>query len=188
MRCALFPFARTVIKTAFEDAAAFVGMAADEQIVEHGHALEERYVLEGACQSAAGALVGLQTRDVLARKDDLSLLRAVHAADGIEQAGLARTVGADDGVDGALLDLEAHVLNGGDAAEAQRHVTDLQLSGAHRLLPLPLVIDFSGSCGNCPGRNQFHLAAHVQQLAQRLGDAILQTILSSAGIELYHVT
>src|SRR5439155_13639108 len=52
--------------------------------------------------------------------------RPVHAADAVDQAGLARAVGSDDGDQLARANLHAHVLQRVDAAEPQGNVRDLE--------------------------------------------------------------
>jgi hypothetical protein len=52
--------------------------------------------------------------DVLALEQDLSLTHLAQARDRLERGGLARTVGADEGRDGTLLDTEGDVADGLD--------------------------------------------------------------------------
>jgi hypothetical protein len=71
-------------------------VAAQLDVVEHGHAAEQGHVLEDARQAQGGALVRTLRRDVGALEQNESLLRPVEVGDGVEQAGLAGTVGTDD--------------------------------------------------------------------------------------------
>src|SRR5207249_11029451 len=74
---------------------------------------------------------GTEAGDVLSVEDDAALLRMVDAADAVQQAGLAGAGRADDGAQGRLLHREAHVLQGGDAAEAQHEVRNVEEGGRH---------------------------------------------------------
>ena len=118
---------------------------ADLHVVEHGHALEQRDVLEGARDPELGALVRLAA-PVMSRavEADAAARGRVDAADAVEDAGLARAVGADDGEELAALDLEAHPGEGGDAAEAQVQVVQSEKSHA---LVHPLVTEIEAGSG-----------------------------------------
>src|SRR5215510_1791235 len=61
-------------------------------------------------------------------EDDRPALRTNHPADAVEHAGFTRPVRADDRVDLSRFDLEAHPVQGGDAAKLQQDVVDHQLS------------------------------------------------------------
>ena len=55
---------------------------------------------------------------------EVALGRVVDAGDQVEDRGLARPVGPDDGEDLALLDLEAHAVHGPDAPEVHHELVD----------------------------------------------------------------
>src|SRR5215470_6478772 len=95
-------------------------------VVEHAHALEEGHVLEGARDAEAGHVEGLELGTVASLEDNAALLRMVEAADDVEERGLARPVGADDGHDLAMMDVHAHVAQGLHGAEAHRDALDAQ--------------------------------------------------------------
>ena len=118
----LFPRGPPVVEAAGEHAGFQMDVAADLHVVEHGHAAEERDVLEGARDPQLGALVRPQARDVAAGEHDAAAGGRVDPADAIEDAGLAGAVRADDGEERAGLDGEAHPGQGGHAAEAQVQV------------------------------------------------------------------
>src|SRR5262245_1138003 len=101
-----------------EDVAAHLQQPARHDVVEHGHALEQRHVLEGARDAELRYLRRLEPRAVGAGEADVSLGGLVEAADHVEQRGLAGAVGPDDGEDLAALDLQAHVLERQQRAEA----------------------------------------------------------------------
>src|SRR6185369_9143873 len=111
-------------------------------VVEHAHALEERHVLEGARHPEGRHVVGPELRPVTALEEDLAFVGLVEAADHVEEGGLARAVGADDGHDLPAADLEAHPLEGLHRAEAHADPVDLEewggrriRSGSHRVVP-----------------------------------------------------
>jgi len=103
-----------------------VHVAADQEVVEDGHAAEQGDVLERPRDAAPRPRGGAEAGDVLAVEGDAALLGAVDAADAVQQAGLAGAVRADDGAQGAGIDGEADVLEGGDSAEAQDEVGDVE--------------------------------------------------------------
>ena len=128
-----------VVETARQHAGAQMHVAADLHVVEHAHAAEERDVLEGAGDPELGPLVR-SAAPLMSRpsNEDPPAGGRVDPADAVEDAGLARAVGADDGEELAALDLEAHPGQGGHAAEAQVQV--LQSEKSHTLVH-PLVIE-----------------------------------------------
>jgi hypothetical protein len=79
--------------------------------------LEELDVLEGARDAPAGDLMRRHPRDVLAGEGQAARGRIVDPRDQVEDGGLARTVGADDGEDLTRLHVEAHAVQRPDAAE-----------------------------------------------------------------------
>ncbi|MDT4866654.1 hypothetical protein FQZ97_1015200 [compost metagenome] len=97
-----------------------VRMAAELDVVEHGHAAEQRDVLEAARQAQRGAFRRGQARDVLALEQHAALRGLVEAGDRVEQRCLARAVGADHRGDRAGRHAETHVGQRLDAAERER--------------------------------------------------------------------
>src|SRR5256886_8326651 len=91
----------------------------------HAHALEERDVLEGARHPELGHVGRRQPRAVAALEEDAALVGMVEAADDVEQRGLARAVGPDDGEDLPALDVQAHAAQREQSAEA--HADPLHL-------------------------------------------------------------
>ncbi len=93
-----------------QEAALHLQRAAGHDVVERAHALEQRDVLEGARDAAAG---GLDSGRIWARRLPLkvmrALLRVVEAVDDVEHRGLAGAVRTDDGAHLALPDVERHV-------------------------------------------------------------------------------
>jgi hypothetical protein len=103
-----------------------MGVAPQQQVLQHGGVLEQLDVLEGAGDAAAGDLVGGHPRDVLVAKGQPSGARVVDAAHEVEDGRLASPVGADDGEDLARLDLEGHAVQGPDAPEVDGEAVGLE--------------------------------------------------------------
>src|SRR5262249_60673349 len=89
-----------------EDPGALLQRAPRHDVVERGHALEQRDVLEGARDAAQRRLVGPHRRTRLTLERDAALLRVIEAVDDVEHRGLARAVRADDGADLAFAGIE----------------------------------------------------------------------------------
>jgi hypothetical protein len=111
---------------------AHVNVPAQHQVVQHAHVLEQLDVLEGSCHPPAGDAARPRAGELVPRlrvlvEDDVPLLRAVQAADAVQQAGLAGTVGTDHGMDRALPDRHPDTRQRPDAAEAQVHRLGLEL-------------------------------------------------------------
>ncbi len=101
-------------------AGAHVQVPTEHEVVDRGLGAEQLDVLERAGDPAAGDPVGRPARDDLPVEPDRPRGRPVDPADAVERGGLARPVGADDREDRPALDLEAHVVERGEAAEAHR--------------------------------------------------------------------
>jgi hypothetical protein len=77
-----------------------VDVAGGHQVVECAQAGVEGDVLEGAGQPQGGDGVGRRLGQVgVALEEDAPFLRPIEAANAVEDGGLARAVGADDGAD-----------------------------------------------------------------------------------------
>ena len=96
------------------------------QVVEGGHAAEQGDVLERAADALERRLVRAHVAAALALVGDRAFLGPVEAVDDVEHRRLAGAVGADDGADLALQDVEADVGERRDTAEAQSDAVDLQ--------------------------------------------------------------
>ena len=72
-------------------------VAAELDVVQDRHPVEEFHFLKGAGDSLGSDHVRFQRQDVLPLEKDLSLLGAVMGVDAVEQAGLAGAIGPDDG-------------------------------------------------------------------------------------------
>jgi hypothetical protein len=108
---------------------------ADQDVVDDGLVLEDREVLEGAGDAEAREGVRRQSREILPVKKDLAAGWPEHRADQVEQRGLAGAVRSDQAADLARFDLEAHVLDRGQTAEAFGDADDIEKSShdSHRL-------------------------------------------------------
>ena len=102
------------------------------QIFQHGHAAEQPDVLEGAGDAGLGVdVVVVETLEPVAwslRMIELhrSLGRLVEAGDAVEHGGLAGAVRPDQRGDVLAPDIEGHVVDGGEPAEAHGEVLDLE--------------------------------------------------------------
>jgi hypothetical protein len=68
-----------------EEAAAHLQRPARHDVVERGHALEQRHVLKGAGDTAERRLIGPHGRSRPALESDAALLRVIEAVDDVEQ-------------------------------------------------------------------------------------------------------
>src|SRR5215468_6238036 len=103
-----------------------VYVAAEQEIVEDGHAPEEGDVLEGAGDAELGDLAGGQVGDVAALADDPAGVGVVEAADHVEDGRLAGAVGPDDREDFALLGLQGNPGDRLDTAKRLGCLADFQ--------------------------------------------------------------
>ena len=106
-----------------------------KQVVEHGGRLHQADLLEGTTHAKRRTLVGTEVRHVVALEHDATRLRPVEAGDAVEAGGLARAVWPDEADDLELLNLEADVEQGLQAAETDRQFVGLK--DGHRRPPLP---------------------------------------------------
>src|SRR5207248_8837813 len=84
-------------------------------------------VLECAREAEARALVGFASGDILMAKADAAR-PAIDAVDAVEHAGLAGPVRPDKGEQLARRHGKRHVVENGEAAEAQRQTLDREFS------------------------------------------------------------
>ena len=108
------------------DLAGGAGEAAHFQIFAHGHLLEHAPALGAERHAQRNHLAGRHADDVLAVKGHLAGARLEQAGDGVERGGLARAVGADEGDDLALVDLEGDALDGVYVAVVDVHVLNFE--------------------------------------------------------------
>src|ERR1700679_3903213 len=90
----------------------------DHQIFDDRHAFEGTRNLEAARNTAPRAHVRRQPRDVLATEDDGRGLGAEGSGNAVDQRRLARAVGTDQPKTLASLDIDADIIERGEAAEA----------------------------------------------------------------------
>ena len=95
-------------------------------VVQHAHGLEELDVLEGAGHPAADDPVRRSAQDALAVEEHVTGLRLVEARDHVESRRLAGAVRPDQPRDLTFLDLERHLVERDDAAEALGDVPQLE--------------------------------------------------------------
>ena len=101
-------------------------VAAELDVVQHRHAAKQRHVLEGARQAQGGATVGADAGEIAPLQQHAPALGPVEARQGVEQAGLARAVGADHRRDLTRHDVQRHPGQRLDATKAQVHALGAQ--------------------------------------------------------------
>jgi hypothetical protein len=109
--------------------AGHVHVPAQHQVVEHAHVLEQLDVLEGAGDPESSDPMRRQSVDAMGLplrvlERDLAGLRSVHAGQAVEQAGLPRAIGADDGVQHPGFEVDREVVDGVHAPEAEGDTLD----------------------------------------------------------------
>ena len=124
-RRVLAPHPRQAQRVAQEIAAA-AAMAADHDVLEHGHVAKQRQILKRAADADLGDPVRRLVEDGLALKLNVAMVRRVEPAEAIEQGGLAGAVRADQAQEHALGHVERHVVERDDAAETHADILDRQ--------------------------------------------------------------
>ncbi len=122
----LLPALERCLEERVPELRAHPAVLAKTDVVERRHVLEEPDVLEGARDPKRRDLVRFGARDLAVLEDDAAARRWEDAGDPVEESGLSRTVRTDEGEDLALLDVECHVVDRDEAAEAFRDVVDPQ--------------------------------------------------------------
>ena len=82
-----------------QHAGAQMGVAAGQDVLDHGAVLEQRQVLKGAADAERGEPRGRDGREIVAVEHDAAAARPQHAGDHVEQRGLAGAVRADHAAD-----------------------------------------------------------------------------------------
>ena len=112
------------------------GMCASQNILSHRHGFEQGQVLEGTPQAKRRHAVARFIGGGMAIEAHAALIRAVYAADDIEQRGLARAIGANQAAYLAFRDIEGNAGHSRYTTKAHDNVAYLkQRHGAlpHRL-------------------------------------------------------
>jgi hypothetical protein len=127
----LLPARRAEVDQRRGHAVLHVHVAAQHEVVEHRHVLEQLDVLKRSGDAQAGDPARPRARQLVGSgavvQHDRALLRPVQPACAVEQARLARAVGPDHRMDLALADLKRDVLERAHAAEGDADLADLQL-------------------------------------------------------------
>ena len=121
----LFPPGPPVPEDRPQDAGPRPAVAADHHVLQDRHVGEQADVLKGPGHSQLRDLVDLDAVDPPAfppgrRDEDIPFGRLVDAGDAVEEGGLAGAVGADQGDDLALPDLEVDGVERPEPAEIHR--------------------------------------------------------------------
>ena len=105
---------------------ALVPVAADEDVLEHGHVGVDAQVLEGAGHAETGGVRGREMSDVLAGEAHGAGGQLLQTADRVEERRLAGAVRADERDYPSGRHLERDLVDGLQATEVDREVLDLQ--------------------------------------------------------------
>jgi hypothetical protein len=91
----------------------------DQDVLQHGHLVEQPLVLECACDAELGDCVRRTPNQIglVAVEDDPASGGTVQTADYVEKGGLPRSVRADEACDLARLHGEIEPVHGAQAAE-----------------------------------------------------------------------
>src|SRR5215472_10738583 len=112
------------------------------EVLAHGEEGKHLAPLRHVTESQAHHAVGIHAAEGAAVEGDGPLLRVHHSRYRLEDGGLARPVGAQDGHDGAARHREAHAADGHDGAVVRLDVVDLEEEVrphvSHRGTPSPL--------------------------------------------------
>ena len=111
-------------------------LSSDGERLGRGEGREQARLLERPTQPALGPLVRGEVLDVLAGQDDAPAVHLQEAGDAVEQRRLAGAVLPDEPDDLTLAEVERHLVDGPDPAEALHDVADLEdhrrlLAGRH---------------------------------------------------------
>src|SRR5438552_1946305 len=109
-----------------QEMAAHLQQAASHEVVEHGHAFEQRDVLKGPRHTELRQVRGRRACGVAALEQDAALVGMVEAADDVEQRRLPRAVGTDDRENLPGLDTEAHAAVREQGPYTHADVVDLE--------------------------------------------------------------
>src|SRR5215831_1593744 len=95
-------------------------------VLVHGELGEDVRALEGAAHAQAAEIVRRDARDLAIVEAHAARVGTQMPRDQVEERGLARAVGADDGADRAAGHAEAHAAHGLEAREALAEALDLK--------------------------------------------------------------
>ena len=105
---------------------ALVPMAADENVLEHGHVGVDAQVLEGAGHAETGGVRGREMSDIPAGETYGTRGQLLQPADRVEERRLAGPVRADERDDPSGRHLKRDLIDGFQAPEVDGEVLDLQ--------------------------------------------------------------
>jgi hypothetical protein len=114
-----------------------VDVSSQLNVLEDGHSLKELDILEGTGNSGAGHFMGAQAGNFPAVENDLSGVGCIEFGDAVDQAGLPRPVGADQGKKDPPGDIQIDLVKGLDPSEMQGKAVNLKMRfySIHRNLP-----------------------------------------------------
>ena len=112
-------------------------MMGDDHAVARRQAFEDRRLLKRAHDALARDDMRREARYALALEPHFAARRLDERGDQLEQRRFARAVGADDGKDFVLLDIERDVVDGGQSAVLLGEAGDFESIGAIGSAPPP---------------------------------------------------
>ena len=101
-------------------------MRAQHHVLAHGKPRHQARVLESPDDAGLRDTIIRKSRDVAALEDDATGIRAIDAADDIDQRALARAVRADQSEDMAGLQFQRHIVERAQTQKADRQAFDAQ--------------------------------------------------------------
>jgi hypothetical protein len=101
-------------------------VASELDVVEDGHSLEEFDVLEGSGNAAADHVVRFQGCDIPVLEADSPAVGGIELRDAVNQARLAGTIGANEGKEKTLGDVQVDLVEGLDPTEMERKILDFK--------------------------------------------------------------
>ncbi len=99
-------------------------------VLKYREAREDVGALEGATHAETAEIVGRDTGDLPVLEADAARVGPEVTGDEVEERGLARAVGPDDGADRAARNAEADSAHGLEAVEALAEIADVKQPGA----------------------------------------------------------
>ena len=101
-------------------------MATDLHVVENGHPVEQRHVLERTADADMGDVVAWPLEDRFPLEQHVTAVRGVEPTQAVEERRLPGTIGADQAGDLAWKDVETDAIESDDSPEADGNVTNAQ--------------------------------------------------------------
>ena len=99
-------------------------MLCHQQVLNHRHLAEQAHVLEGTHHAHAGNLLARQPFQVLIAQHDGAARRLVETGQTVKHRGFSRAVGANQGDDLFLMQIQIHVVDRQQAAKTHHQTVN----------------------------------------------------------------